>query len=78
MSIGYWLTLNSHIVVVVRLRVIVILNHRESAHVADLGSLSRCTTHSGHRAPIRQVPMDRKVGIVLELKLLGMRVREVA
>ena len=74
-----WLTLNSHIVVVVRLRVIVILNHGETtAHVVDLGGLGGCSAHSGDWATVRQVSMDRKVGVVLELKLLGVWVREVA
>ena len=72
------MTLNSHIVVVVRLRVIVILNHGEAAHVVDLGSCLGRAAHSLTWASIGQVSVDGQVGIVLELKLLRMRVWAVA
>ena len=72
------MTLNSHIVVVVRLRVIVILDHGEATHVIiGHGSLG-CRTHPLARAAIWQVPVDRKVCIVLELEVLGVRVGDFA
>ena len=72
------MTLNSHIVVVVRLRVIVILNHGEAAHVVDLGGCLGRPAHSLTWASTGQVPVDGQVGIVLELKLLRVRVWAVA
>jgi len=55
-------------VVVVRLRVNVVLHHGESDDVVG-ATLSAHSLDYG-RAAIRQVPMNRKVRIVLELKLL--------
>ena len=48
---------------------IVILNIWEADHVVGLGSLGR-STHSLTWASVWEMPVDGKVGIVLELKLL--------